>query len=69
MSTNKRPCYAPVFKPGGLACIFLIIILAVIYALLLLFLIWTESGRCYLRQLAYRINNCFKGNSNPELPI
>ena len=64
-----KGCFAPVFtKSSIIACIFLAIIYATVIVLLILF-IWIPGVLCLIKQYIYRIQNCTRGNSNPDIPL
>jgi hypothetical protein len=76
--SEKQPCYAPVFGASSFwACIFLSIIYVLILVFLLIMLVLAVFGgqsaireiACIIRQYVYRIRNCTKGNSDPNVVI
>lgn len=78
MPEESSKCYAPVFQPTNVwACFWLTIIYTAIIAILVVLLIIALIGGpeavrkivCLIKQFAYRIANCKKGNSDPNIAL
>ena len=60
-----KPCYAPTFEPAGcLACFVLMIVYALIIIVLALAALFSRNVRCYIKQLAFRVRQCGRGNKD-----
>lgn len=71
MSVKKINCHAPTFQGNSVCACF---ILSLIYAfailiLLLPALLGSEKAKCKIKQYQFRINNCVKGNSDPNIDL
>ena len=67
-------CYAPVFRKNNcFACVFLALIYLFVIAYLLIvtlgLILITNKGQCIIKGLLFRIKNCCKGNTDPNLVI
>ena len=69
-----KECFAPVFEGNNIfACLLLVIvytlaILGILIGTLFLCLLF-PSCRCTIKQYQFRIANCVKGNSQPNIPL
>lgn len=75
MSTEKYPCYAPVFRPNNCwACVWLRIIYTMVIVFLAVMLIIAvlagpeamKKIACMIKQYTYMIRYCKVGNSDPN---
>lgn len=68
-------CYAPVFPAprNALACIFVAILFTMIIVMIIIgtlgLCLLFAGCRCLIKQYQYRIKNCAKGNTNPNVEI
>lgn len=68
--SEREGCFAPVFQPSSfIACIFLAIIYSAIILILIIPAIFSARYRCLVNQYRFRIRNCGRGNSDPNVPL
>jgi hypothetical protein len=74
----EKICYAPVFKPSNVwTCFIMTIILTLVIAELVVLLILAIFGGpdaiqkvlCMIKQTAFRMSHCLKGNSDPNIAL
>jgi hypothetical protein len=66
----SKPCYAPVFRPHSFwACLMLTIVLAIWWAILAIFALFSEDARCAWKQLTFRLRYCRQGNDRTDREI
>lgn len=62
-------CKAPVFKKNNvLVCAILTVVYTILIALLAFFF-WIPGVYCLIKQYNFRIKNCMKGNSDPNINL
>lgn len=69
LSEVRKGCYAPVFEARSFPeCFFLIFVYLVIVGSLAPFF-WYPKVLCLIKQYVYRIRNCTRGNSDPNIKL
>lgn len=68
-----QPCYAPTFEgSSAISCLILKLVYALILAALIIAFLLTFGSKsilCKIRRLIFRMENCRRGNSNPEIDL
>ena len=65
--TAREGCYAPVFGPGGLWCIVLLVYLTTLILIVAIPAAFSDHYRCLLRTYSFHITHCTVGNSDRNL--
>lgn len=63
-------CLAPVFRGQSIiGCVFLNLILGAVLLIALFAALFSESGRCWVKGILFRMRHCRDGNKDPNIAL